>query len=325
MPTPVVPSMAKLESAASERLGRYLAGSQVVAGIRNAAAATGVGFGVLASKAAIESGFQPNAQAATSSARGLFQFTEQTWLATVKEHGAEHDLGAEAEAITRAGSRLTVQDPAERSRILALRDNPEISARLAAEHLKDISEALTPVLGRKPDAAELYLGHFLGTGGATAVLRTAASDPNRAASDILPAAARANPRIFQAQDGQPLSVSQLIERVRGRVAKAYADIGLEAPTGPVAFTPETMAKSSTPTLDETVTAWGAGSPAKVTHTPERAMVSTLIEVFTRMGKASALRSAKGTTELPAQVVGALAEQEASNAASPAARKAYGAI
>ena len=47
--------------------------------IKNAAAKTGVNFTYLMEKAAVESSFNPDAKAKTSSATGLFQFIEQTW------------------------------------------------------------------------------------------------------------------------------------------------------------------------------------------------------------------------------------------------------
>ena len=78
--------------------------SGVGAAIQQAAARTGVDFSYLLGQAKIESGFNPNARARTSSATGLFQFIDQTWLATVHEHGAEHGLGWAAAAIRRGAS-----------------------------------------------------------------------------------------------------------------------------------------------------------------------------------------------------------------------------
>lgn len=327
----------------TEQLGRYKVGRHVAGALRRAAEATGVDFEVLAAKAAMESGFRPAAQAGTSSARGLFQFIDQTWLSVVKEHGAEHGLAAEAAAITEgSGGRLSISDPAQRRHILALRDDPDISARLGAEHLKDIGSALTPILGRKPDVTELYLGHFLGLGGAREILRQRAADPAVAASEVLPEAARANPRVFRAEDGQPLSTGQFIDRLRQRLQKTYADLGLEAPSGPVAMAPLVAAAKAgeTPAGGTATPAkasaepnwWGSGPPMRVRQMPEQAMMSTLVEVFTRMGQSAAQRdpqrggeargAAGGTAEaLPALVLRALRESPAADA--QAASRAYG--
>ncbi|MDO9713032.1 transglycosylase SLT domain-containing protein [Paracraurococcus lichenis] len=282
MPLPILPS----ESAATgrtEQLGRYTAGTEVISAIRSAAAATGIGFDTLAAKAAVESGFRPNAQARSSSARGLFQFVDQTWLDMVRRKGAEHGLGEEAAAITRgAGGRLTVADPALRSRILGLRDDPEISARMAGEYLRDISDSLTPTLGRRPDAAELYLGHFLGAGGARQALQALAANPAQPASAVLPEAAAANPMLFRAADGSPLTVSGFMEGIRTRLARAYAEIGATPPEGPVSFQSGTGdATQGLPTALAGVT--GTSTPARVAHAAERAMTATLAKVFNRLG------------------------------------------
>src|SRR3546814_18474267 len=54
---------------------------------------TGIDFNYLLGQAQVESGLRPNARAGTSSATGLYQFIDQSWLAVVKQHGAEHGLG----------------------------------------------------------------------------------------------------------------------------------------------------------------------------------------------------------------------------------------
>jgi hypothetical protein len=337
MPNPIAladrlirsPSAAPEAGGASDTLGRYTVPRPVTRALRQAAESTGVGFEVLAAKAAIESGFQPAAQASTSSARGLFQFIDQTWLDAVRKHGAAHGLAQEAASISRSPSgRLTVAEPAERNRILALRDDPEISARLGAEHLKDVSDALAPVLGRKPDVGELYLGHFLGTGGAAKVLRAVAEDPSRAAADLLPEAARANATLFRGSDGAPFSASQFLENIRGKVGRVYAQLGLQAPTGPVDFAAATTAGAQP---GEAIASaepfwWGSGAPARVAHAPERMMTSALVEVFNRMGRGQSPQEA-GTaagegTRLPAPLVEAL-RQDSMPAPGGTARRAYG--
>src|SRR6267142_7074276 len=67
--------------------GAGSAGSTVIGAIRNAARATGAGFQYLLATAQVESGLNPTATVSSSSAKGLFQFIEQTWLTTLKEAG----------------------------------------------------------------------------------------------------------------------------------------------------------------------------------------------------------------------------------------------
>ena len=59
----------------------------VTGAIRQAARMTGADFQYLLATAQVGSNLSPNAQAPTSSARRLFQFIEQIWLATLKEQG----------------------------------------------------------------------------------------------------------------------------------------------------------------------------------------------------------------------------------------------
>ena len=66
---------------------------QAQAAIAHASQRTGVDFSYLLAQARIESGLDPQAEARTSSASGLFQFIDQTWLSTLDRHGAALGLG----------------------------------------------------------------------------------------------------------------------------------------------------------------------------------------------------------------------------------------
>jgi soluble lytic murein transglycosylase-like protein len=91
----------------------------VLAAVRGTSAANGANFDMLLSYAAMESGLNPTARATTSSASGLYQFTEQTWLNAVREYGAAHGMGAEAALVTRQGGQLAVR-PSWRPSICAV-------------------------------------------------------------------------------------------------------------------------------------------------------------------------------------------------------------
>src|SRR6202000_3488915 len=66
---------------------------RVAGAIKQAAASSGMSFQYLLTTAKMESDFNPTAGASTSSAHGLFQFIDQTWLATVKDAGAQAGYG----------------------------------------------------------------------------------------------------------------------------------------------------------------------------------------------------------------------------------------
>lgn len=215
-----------LQPAASNPAGR-IAGTPVRGAIARAAEATGVDFSYLLAQARLESGLDPSARAPTSSAAGLYQFTKGTWLATLDRHGAEHGLGWADDAI--ANGRVT--DPAMRAQVMALRFDPDASARMAAELARDNSAALSGVLGRAPDHAELYLAHFLGSGGAAKFLSALAADPGQSAASLLPAAAGANRAIFY-DHGSPRSVAGVMELIRAKVDTAMAADGGSLNGGP---------------------------------------------------------------------------------------------
>lgn len=211
------------------------ASTPVRAAIARAAQATGVDFNYLLAQAKIESSLNPGAKAPTSSAAGLYQFTKGTWLSTLDRHGAEHGLGWAGEAIS--GGQIA--DPAMRAQIMALRYDPNTSAMMAGELASDNRAELATALGREPDAAELYLGHFLGMSGATSFLSALSTDPDAPAAAILPKAAAANRSIFYGPQGAR-SVSGVMDLIRSKVGGAMesggAQLWASAGTTPTAAT-----------------------------------------------------------------------------------------
>jgi hypothetical protein len=187
----------------------------VAAGVREAAARTGVDFGYLLAQAKVESGLNPAAKAATSSARGLYQFTNATWLETVRKHGAAHGLGWAADAIA---SGAAGAGSAMRQTILGLRDNAQAAALMAGEFARDNGKALEAKLGRAAGATDLYMAHFLGAGGAGKFLSALEKAPETAAASLFPAAAAANRRVFYAADGSARSLAQVYARFEAKLS-----------------------------------------------------------------------------------------------------------
>ena len=196
------------ETAAPVRTGT--ASGEVVDAIREGAQTSGVGFDYLLATAQRESSLNPSAKASTSSATGLFQFIEQTWLGVMKSTGPKLGLTAYADAITTgADGRYTVADPATRQAILDLRRDPKVSATLAGALTQRNGEALAGALGRDPTAGDLYAAHVLGAKGAATLIASAQASPARAAALDLPDAASANRGLFYDRAGRPRSSSEL--------------------------------------------------------------------------------------------------------------------
>ena len=195
--------------------------AQIAGAIKDAASATGASFSYLISAAKMESNFDPKAQASTSSARGLYQFIEQTWLGTVKEAGAAFGFGKYADAISRTPSgSYSVSDPDTRKEILKLRDDPAVNAAMAGVLTQSNSFKLTGAIGRRPSDSELYMAHFMGVRGASRLISGAEGNPRASAPAMFPSAAAANRSIFYNRDGSARSVSQVYSVLTSRYASA---------------------------------------------------------------------------------------------------------
>jgi len=158
---------------------------------------TGTSFQYLLDTAQRESSLKTDAKASTSTASGLFQFVEGTWLKTLKDEGPSLGLGQYADAISKTASgRYQVNDPSTREAILALRDDPGVSALVAGALTRRNAEYLKSDIGREATSGELYIAHFLGAKGASGLISAAGSEPSSSAADLFPQAARANPSIF---------------------------------------------------------------------------------------------------------------------------------
>lgn len=257
--------------------------------IARAAERTGVDFDYLLAQAKIESGLNPDAQAPTSSAQGLYQFISQTWLRTLDRHGAQHGYSWASDAIDQVGGRAVVADRTTLSQLLALRRDPEMASLMAAELASDNAAHLQPVLGRAPDAAELYLAHFMGAGGAVTFLSGLKSDPDQSAAALFPKPAAANRAIFF-KGGTPRSLGEVMDLLRAKVSNAMESGGPPQSTAAPAFAqaaPGTFSASpSSPAAPPTLSAspsrrFGTsalpGLPAATG--PRPSMAQTLRETF----------------------------------------------
>ena len=158
------------------------AATPLVETIVKAARVTDIDPALLMAIADKESSFSTHVQARTSSATGLFQFIERTWLQVVRDFGAKHGLAKEAAAVQWVDDELVVADSGERARILELRRNPYLSALLAAEMLSRDRTRIASRIGRDLTRGETYLSHFLGPDDAERFMEKVVDQPNAAAA-----------------------------------------------------------------------------------------------------------------------------------------------
>ena len=215
----------------------------VRAAIGQAAQRTGVDFSYLLAQAKSESGLDPTAKSGSSSATGLYQFLDQSWLGIVKKHGAEQGMAWAADAIqTKRGGGFTV-DPAYRQAVFALREQPGPAALMAAAYASDNASGLTQSLGRGVNGTDLYFAHFLGLDGAKRFLGAAGSSPDASAAALFPREARANRSIFFASDGSSRSLAQVYALMGRKLDNAVGGASDAAVPGSLVATPPGSAAS----------------------------------------------------------------------------------
>lgn len=188
--------------------------TQILTAIRRGAGASGVDFSYLLEVAQKESGLRPEVKASTSSATGTFQFIDDTWLRVVARYGERHGLSDEANAIEMQSGRPVVADKVTRAEILALRKDPELSARMAGELTAENARQLEGRLGRVPTQAELYAAHVFGPSRASQLIAAAEATPGAIAANFATKEAVVNPGLFYARDsGAAVTLAGLFDRL----------------------------------------------------------------------------------------------------------------
>ncbi len=218
----------------------------VKAAIKKASEATGAGFAYLLRTAEKESSLKPDAQAGSSSAKGLYQFIDQTWLSVMKDEGPRFGLSNYSDAITRGSDgRLSVSDPSMRDSILNLRNDPHVAALMAGAFTNRNASDLKSSIGRDPTEGELYMAHFLGASGASRLIGLARSAPSVSAAAAFPDAADANKRIFYDKSGQPRSAGEVYQILsQGQDQIAVTPVQASSGSGPAnAFAAQTEAQA----------------------------------------------------------------------------------
>lgn len=217
-----------------------------------AGAKSDVDFDYLLRTAIRESSLNPEAKAPTSSATGLFQFLDSTWLQVMKQEGPRLGYGQYADAIkVDSDGDYYIADKALRQEVLKLREDPQIASDMAAAFTRSNGAYLLEKFGRMPSPGELYIAHFLGAQGAEKLFNAGLKDPDQIAAKLFPKQAQANRAIFY-EGGEARTIREvyraLVARHDGTVDTRFATQQLSAPGGskwettavPSRFSPDDM-------------------------------------------------------------------------------------
>ncbi len=152
-----------------------------------------------------ESGFNRFAKAQGSSATGLSQFLDQTWLAYMKQHGAGAGHAQQAAAIRfDADKKKYVVDggDSKRQEILNLRYDTYTAAYMTARYNQNTERTTGST-----DMAAVYKGYVFGQEGAA---RLAKADKRESAADIMgEKVVAANPGLFFKRDGSARTIAEM--------------------------------------------------------------------------------------------------------------------
>ena len=203
---------------ARQDAGDYGISTAAAAAIRLASLRTGADFGYMMELSSAESSFDPDAKAGSSSATGLYQFTEDTWLQTINRYGAQYGMGDLADQISSThdmyGTLVArVENPFVRISALDLRRDPHFAAVMAAEFQMRNKFLIECGVGHALNRTEQYLGHFLGSDGAISFINNMANDPDAKAAEIFPRAAGSNRSIFYKRNSKGQRVARSLREV----------------------------------------------------------------------------------------------------------------
>lgn len=176
-----------------------------------------------------ESGGRTDAKNPLSSATGLGQFIESTWLGLFRKYYPERaaELGREG--------------------ILALRKDAQISKDMVELYIKENAASLKAA-GVAINDTNLYLAHFLGAGGAAKVLK---ADPNTPVSQILGAdQIAANKKVLEGK-----TASQVIDFAGRSIGASEADREALDKQADVIKRLDEQSQSYNDTLDQRIKGW----------------------------------------------------------------------
>jgi hypothetical protein len=265
----------------------------ILAAIRSGSTKAGTDTRLMYAFAGVESSFRGDVDAGTSSAQGLYQFTEGTWSDMMKRYPS---------------LKYTMED----------RKDPEKASYVAGLYINSLQKKLAKVLGRPPSMGEIYLSYFLGENGGPRFLREMMANPNGIAADSFPTQAKANRNVFYSGD-TALTYAQVLAKFEGKIgsyAADYSDDGTQVAKASVPVSPP-MPTDVKPQQTASTNVQGLPKLNVATSTPISPAVSLPTSDITnkkkqgdKMVEAISVGSTSQTTKQP--VVAAMAEDHKHN-------------
>lgn len=145
-----------------------------------------------------------------SSATGVMQFTNGTFLDVMRAPGVAARIGVDITGMSEA-------------QILELRKDPYVATMAGAALAEQNKRSLQSVLGRPVNDAELYMAHFLGAGGATALISAFQGQPEQSAAALLPEAAKDHRSLFY-KNGRALTVREVYGNISTQFSTAPTQV-----------------------------------------------------------------------------------------------------
>ena len=165
-----------------------------------------------------ESGFDPEAKSnfEKSSAKGLYQFTNVSWMRIVKNVGEKHGLKEFSDNIFELkDKRMGVKDWDIRTKLLELRDDPYLSTVMAAEMATDNQNRLKFLLQEdgikdyEPNETDTYLTHLFGITRAYDFISAYNKNPEQKGADLFKKEAKYNRSIFYDSNGKKRTLEDI--------------------------------------------------------------------------------------------------------------------
>lgn len=188
--------------------------------IVGAAKLVGVDSNVLLAQTAMESDFNNTATPGTSSAKGIMQFTNDTWSDMMKKYGKLYGYDAQTTPPT----------------------DSKAAAIMGAHYMKDGIASLSKNTNRNIGPTEMYLSHLLGPGGAATFFKMLDTNPNALPGMVMTKAAAANRNIFY--DGNRMrTVGEIYGLISSKIAAKAKAFGIALSSGISSMMPSTSTAS----------------------------------------------------------------------------------